>query len=53
MNDRQNEIRNKGFDLYQTKDTSNPNTDFGSIKVGVKKLDDATLNLGNYKNKNM
>ena len=53
MNDRQNEIRTKGFDLYQTRDTSNPNTDYGSIKVGVKKLDDATLNLGNYKNKNM
>lgn len=50
---RQEQIRNKGFDMYSSKDTK-----FGTIKVGVKKLEDATVNLGaicssntNYGNK--
>ena len=48
MEDRQQEIHEKGFNLYRSNDTSNPNVDFGSIKVDVKKLDDATINLGKY-----
>jgi len=48
LEDRQQEIHEKGFNLYRSNDTSNPNVDFGSIKVDVKKLDDATINLGKY-----
>ena len=44
---RQDEIREKGFDMTRI-------TDYGKIKVGVKTLDDAILNLGSLKaaNKN-
>lgn len=40
--DRQKAIRDKGFDMNGT-------TDYGKIKVGLKTLEDAILNLGNYK----
>ena len=53
--DRQQEIREKGFNLYNT--TDGP-VSYGKIKVGVKTLQDATLTLGalatanrNYGNK--
>ena len=44
---RQEQIREKGFDIIG----GNP-TEYGKIKVGVKTLDDATLNLGAIKNAN-
>ena len=40
--DRQKAIREKGFDM-------NGATDYGKIKVGIKTLEDAILNLGSYK----
>ena len=40
--DRQKAIRDKGFNMNGT-------TDYGKIKVGLKTLEDAILNLGNYK----
>ena len=50
---RQEAIRSKGFDMYSANETQ-----FGKIKVGVKTLQDATVNLGaicssntNYGNK--
>ena len=45
---RAEEIHSKGFDLH---DYSNydPTTEFKKIKVGVKTLDDAVLNLGSLK----
>ena len=51
--DRSAEIHSKGFDLYgnnkfSLQDLDGP-LDYRKIKVGVKNLDDATLNLGNYK----
>ena len=36
---RQEQIRNKGFDMNRV-------TDYGKIKIGTKSLDDAVLNLG-------
>ena len=44
---RQEQIREKGFDMLGV----NP-TNYGKIKVGVKTLEDATLNLGAIKNAN-
>ncbi len=38
---RQELIRSKGFDIYQ-----NRPVEYGKIKVGVKTLEDATVNLG-------
>jgi len=50
LTERQEEIHKKGFDMYRrASDYSSEPTDYNSIKVGVKKLDDATLNLGKYK----
>ena len=46
MEDRQEKIHEKGFDLTHTRSTSE---DYSSIKVGVKNLDDAILNLGSLK----
>ena len=46
-------IKKKGFNMYMTPDTTNvfpmQNTDFSKIKVGLKTLDDAVLELGDYK----
>ena len=46
-------IKKKGFSMYATPDTTNvfpmQNTDFSKIKVGLKTLDDAILELGDYK----
>ena len=48
---RSEEIRSKGFDMFGTKytlqDMEGP-LDYRKIKVGVKNLDDAVLNLGSY-----
>ena len=40
--DRQEAIREKGFDM-------NGAADYGKIKVGIKTLEDAIINLGFYK----
>lgn len=40
--DRQEAIREKGFDM-------NGATDYGKIKVGIKTLEDAIIDLGFYK----
>lgn len=46
-------IKKKGFNMYMAPDTTNvfpiQNTDFSKIKVGLKTLDDAVLELGDYK----
>ena len=48
---RSEEIRSKGFDMFGTnytlQDMEGP-LDYRKIKVGVKNLDDAVLNLGSY-----
>ena len=48
---RSEEIRSKGFDMfgntYTLQDMDGP-LDYRKIKVGVKNLDDAVLNLGSY-----
>ena len=49
MNERTEEIRSKGFDLFNYQGP----LDYRKIKVGVKNLDDAILNLGTYNNKNL
>ena len=45
----QQAIHDKGFDIYNTSFgyNGNPNN-YRNIKVGVKKLEDATLDLGSY-----
>ena len=44
------DIHAKGFDLFRRNDESpQAPIDYSSIKVGVKTLDDATLNLGSLK----
>lgn len=45
------DIHAKGFDMF-SKHVETPQTDFNSIKVGVKKLEDATLNLESLKKVN-
>ena len=45
-NSRQEQIRAKGFDMISSYRPS----EFSNIKVGVKSLDDAILNLGSLKN---
>ena len=42
--DRQDAIREKGFAF-----NGNGTTEYGKIKVGVKTLEDAVINLGSYK----
>ena len=42
---RQEEIRNKGFDMYNT--SREVGNEYGRIKVGVKTIDDAIIHLGN------
>jgi hypothetical protein len=47
----QQAIHEKGFDIYNTSfGYNNPNntTNYRNIKVGVKKLEDAVLDLGSY-----
>jgi hypothetical protein len=48
--ERQEAIHNKGFDLFDfgfpTGDNNENITDYGKIKVGVKVLEDALLDLG-------
>ena len=44
---RQEQIREKGFNLYGSKETV-----YGKIKVGTKSLEDATVNLGALKSAN-
>ena len=54
---RQEEIKAKGFNLVQTGihqeprqfDMFEPNYDYSKINVGVRRLDDAIINLGSYK----
>lgn len=42
--DRQDAIREKGFSM-----AGNSTTEYGKIKVGVKTIEDAILNLGAYR----
>ena len=51
MIDRQLEIKKKGFRLALAEDANEHfvSNDFSKIRVGVKKLDDAILTLGDYK----
>lgn len=44
--DRQDAIREKGFSFSGSRDGT---TEYGKIKVGVKTLEDAVINLGSYK----
>ena len=44
--DRQDAIRKKGFSFSGSRDGT---TEYGKIKVGVKTLEDAVINLGSYK----
>jgi hypothetical protein len=53
---RKEEIKKKGFRMTLASDTPDvytpegiPSVDFSKIKVGIKSLDDAVLNLGDYK----
>lgn len=48
MDKRQQEIHAKRFDMFNSQNDNDP-TQFGKIKVGVKTLDDAILDLGSYK----
>lgn len=59
MINRVDRIKQKGFNMDRvntTEDLSlsspNPSVDFSKIKVGLKTLDDAVLDLGNYKKMN-
>ena len=54
MRNRQEEIRAKGFDMMSRprRDYDGPPLEYGSIKVGTKILDDATLNLGSIRKVN-
>ena len=49
IKERSEEIHTKGFNLFNYQGP----VDYGKIKVGVKNLDDAILNLGTYNNKNL
>lgn len=59
MRNRLEDIKSKGFNIVRgSVDTENPKpttgyvapaTDFGKIKIGAKSLEDAVLNLGNYR----
>jgi hypothetical protein len=53
---RKEEIKKKGFNMAIAQDTQDvyipsgvPSTDFSKIKVGIKSLDDAVYQLGDYK----
>ena len=53
---RKEEIKKKGFKMSLASDTSDvytpegiPSVDFSKIKIGIKSLDDAVFNLGDYK----
>ena len=59
MRNRIEDIKAKGFNMVLPRDTNQqqtgyqtPNIDFGRIKVGAKKLDDATLRLGDIRKEN-
>ena len=57
MNSRTREIHNKGFDMrtsrsIPTKENTIPKIDYSKMKVGIKQLDDAVINLGAYKKLN-
>ena len=51
VRDRQEEIRSKGFNIVDTryKQGYEGPLDYNSIKVGMKKLEDAVLNLGSLR----
>ena len=49
IKERSEEIHTKGFDLFNYQGP----LDYRKIKVGVKNLDDAILNLGTYNSKNL
>ena len=54
MSNRIEEIHNKGFDISTPRSTSGtgsviPEMDYAKIKVGIKHLDDAIINLGAYR----
>ena len=46
---RNDQIHNKGFDMYGLRRDIDAPVDYNRIKVGVKNLDDAVLNLGSIK----
>ena len=58
MINRMEEIKKKGFTMIPDQDnntnvpTGRVGTDFSQIKVGLKTLDDATINLGDFKKAN-
>ena len=60
MRNRMEEIKAKGFNIIQTRDTDyagggyqgQPGIDFSKIKIGAKTLDDAVLKLGELKKVN-
>lgn len=56
MINRKEEIKKKGFNMTLSQDTTDvytpegiPSVDFSKIKVGIKSLEDAVYNLGDYK----
>ena len=54
MSNRIEEIHNKGFDISTPRSVPVegnviPEIDYSKIKVGIKHLDDAIINLGAYK----
>jgi len=46
------DIHAKGFDLFRLNNSLQAPVDYNSIKVGVKTLNDATLDLGSLKKAN-
>lgn len=55
MEERQEQIHKKGFDIFGSEFSNQqilsapPHLDYGKIKVGVKNLDDAVMDLGSYR----
>jgi len=54
LNNRIQEIHSKGFDISTPRSAPVdgnviPELDYSKIKVGIRHLDDAVVNLGNYK----
>ena len=57
MSNRTDEIHAKGFDMSTPRSTPIeknviPETNFGKMKIGIRALDDAIINLGAYKKLN-
>jgi hypothetical protein len=57
MNNRTTEIHSKGFDMSTLRSTLPeqniiPQIDYSKMKIGIKSLDDAVINLGDYRKLN-